>query len=315
MSVAAPVSIPSSDLVSTTATLLAGGDLRVALPWRALAVTGPDAASFLQGQFTTDVREVGAGVSRLGCLLNLKGRVQVSFRLIATDDGFLMLLPADQLAPAQARLAKYAVFSKVTLTATDLVITGVLGEQALATLAEAGWELPTERAVSRRANDFLVHLPGVARALLVGADAAASTDAAALAAWDAAAIAAGEYHVTAATSEHYQPQEIDYHTLLGVSYQKGCYLGQEIVARLYFRGQLKSGLCRLQADWPANATEAPMPGQAILAGEQSVGEMLSVAWPAPGRVELLAIVRLDAETPSLDLGETRLSLQRADFLR
>lgn len=315
MSAASPVSIPSSDLCAATAALLAGGDLRVALPWRALAVTGPDAATFLQGQVTTDVREISGGVSRLGCLLNLKGRVQVSFRLIARDDGFLMLLPADQLAPAQARLAKYAVFSKVTLTAPDLAITGVLGEQALAGLAEQGWTLPAARAVSRLGEDFLVHLPGLARALLVSPGAAAGADAGALAAWDAAAIAAGEYHVPAAASERHQPQEIDYHTLLGVSYQKGCYLGQEIVARLYFRGQLKSGLCRLQADWPADAGQAPVPGQAVLAGEQSVGEVLALAWPAPGRLELLAIARLDAEAPCLALGTTRLALRRADFLR
>lgn len=315
MSVVPPASIPSPDLGAATAALLAGGDLRVALPWRALAVTGPDAATFLQGQVTTDVREVSAGVSRLGCLLNLKGRVQVSFRLIATDDGFLMLLPAGQLAPAQTRLAKYAVFSKVTLTATDLAITGVLGEQALAGLAAQGWALPAERAVSRLGDGFLVHLPGLARALLVGPGAAAGADAAAIAAWDAAAIAAGEYHVPAAASEQFQPQEIDYHTLLGVSYQKGCYLGQEIVARLYFRGQLKSGLCRLQAGWPADAEQAPTPGQAVLSGEQVVGEVLALAWPAAGRIELLAIVRLDAEAPELELGTTRLPLQRADFLR
>lgn len=316
MSVVTSSSVPSSALRQDTAARLAAADLRVTLPWQALAVTGPDAATFLQGQATTDIREVSAEVSRLGCLLNLKGRVQASFRLVAIDDGFLLVLPADQLAAAQTRLAKYAVFSKVTLAASPLRITGVFGEQALAALTADGWTLPSDQGVSRRGDDRLVRLPGVARALLIsGAATDAASDEASLAAWDCAAIAAGEYLVPAAASEQHQPQEIDYHTLLGVSYQKGCYLGQEIVARLYFRGQLKSALCRLQADWTDDLGAAPAIGQSVLSGTQNVGEVLAVAWPAPDRVELLTILRLDAEAPQIDLDGTRLSLQRSDFLR
>lgn len=315
MSVVTPVTVPSPALRQDTAARLAAADLQVALPWQALAVTGPDAATFLQGQVTTDIREVSAEVSRLGCLLNLKGRVQASFRLVAIDDGFLLLLPTDQLAAAQARLAKYAVFSKVTLAVSPLRISGVLGEQALAGLVAAGWALPPDQGVSRRDSDLLVRLPGVARALLIGAAGAAASDEASLAAWDCAAIAAGEYLVPAAASEQHQPQEIDYHTLLGVSYQKGCYLGQEIVARLYFRGQLKSALCRLQADWADDTLAAPAIGQSVLSGTQNVGEVLALGWPAADRIEVLAILRLDAEAPQLDLGGERLSLQRSDFLR
>lgn len=293
--------LPAADRRQATATALAGQDVITALPLRALAVTGADALTFLQGQVTTDMREVTASESRLGCLLTLKGRIQASFRVVAVADGFLLVLPADQLAPAQARLAKYAVFSKVTLSERPLAIRGVLGRQARARVEDLGWVWPeAAQQVSHHGDALLIRLPGQDRALWLGGDAATATDPVALAAWDSAVIASGELLLPASASERYQPQELDYHQLHGVSYQKGCYLGQEIVARLYFRGQLKTALMRLSAHLPAGDSDPGLQlGQDIMAGGRHVGEVISAAWPDAERVELLALVRQDAEDLSL----------------
>lgn len=293
--------LPAADRRQATATVLAGQDVITTLPLRALAVTGIDALTFLQGQVTTDMREVTAGESRLGCLLTLKGRIQASFRVVAVADGFLLILPADQLAPAQARLGKYAVFSKVTLSERPLAIQGVLGRQARARIEDLGWVWPeAAQQVSHHGDDLLIRLPGQDRALWLGSAAAATTDPVALAAWDSAVVASGELLLPAAASERYQPQELDYHQLHGVSYQKGCYLGQEIVARLYFRGQLKTALMRLSAHLPTEGSDPGLQlGQDIMADGRHVGELISAAWPDAERVELLALVRQDAGDLSL----------------
>jgi len=321
-----PTALPTPDarLRLATAAALAGADVITPLPLRALAVTGADALTFLQGQVTTDMREVTPAQSRLGCLLNLKGRIQASFRVLAIADGFLLVLPADQFEPARLRLAKYAVFSKVTLAERPLRIRGVLGGHALARLQAAGWTWPdAAQQVATRADALLARLPGDQRALLLepaGSDAGEreddTPDAAALAAWHCAAVAAGELLLPQEASERWQPQEMDYHQLQGVSYQKGCYLGQEIVARLYFRGQLKTALTRLRADWPSDAGDAGLaPGQDIRAGERGVGEIVSVAWPDAAHVELLALLRQDAESPTVQAAGRDLALSILPFTR
>lgn len=310
---------PDAGLRQATADALAGQDVITRLPLRALAVTGPDALTFLQGQVTTDMREVSAEQSRLGCLLNLKGRIQSSFRLLGIENGFLLLLPEDQLEPARQRLAKYAVFSKVVLGEQPLHIHGVLGDRARARLEAAGWHWPDAAQQTTGHGDArLIRLPGASRALLLTADTVTDWPAngAAQAAWHCASIASGELLLPATASERWQPQEMDYHQLHGVSYQKGCYLGQEIVARLYFRGQLKTALMRLRGAWPeAAGLPAPELGQDILSEGRAVGELISAAWPDDGHVELLALVRQDAGGLSLHSGDQRLDLSPLPFTR
>lgn len=307
-----PVDTPAPPQRHATALLLANHDLRLHLPWRALRVTGPDALSFLQGQVTCDMREVTPTQSRLGCLLNLKGRVQVSFRVLAVDDGFLLLLPAEQLDTAVTRLSKYALFSKVSLTPASPAITGFAGASALGRLPT----VPDQaQGVLADADGWLIRLPGEQRLLQVSREDAADTrpDAAALAAWQCLEIRSGEILIASAEQEQFQPQEIDYHTLQGVSYQKGCYLGQEIVARLYFRGQLKAGLQYLRVATSDGA--GPQPGQVILAGDQSVGTVLRVSWPDAEHADLLSLVRHDSGSLTLMLDGRALAVQALPFSR
>lgn len=308
---------PAPDLLAASARLEAQDHVVLTLPWRVLAITGPDAQTFLQGQLTTDMREVTPAQSRLGCLLNLKGRVQISGRLLAWPEGYALLLPDSQFDAARARLGKYGVFSKISLNELPLRVQGMLGAQALrhniTPDASTGDQLP-----------LCIRLPGTARALLLSdplaepvvADSGAAGSAVAAAAqhcWDAAAIAAGEWTLDAAETELFQPQEMDYHALQGVSYQKGCYLGQEIVARLYFRGQLKTELSAWRTTTDCPAAKA---GDALLDQEgQRVGEVIRAAWTSTGQALLLAQTKRENEAANLH-GQTGLiGLARQSFTR
>lgn len=318
---------PAPDVQAALAAMSTQDDLVVTLPWRALAITGPDAQTFLQGQLTTDLREVTATQSRLGCLLNLKGRVQISGRLLAWPEGYVLLLPEAQFEPARARLGKYGVFSKISLQELPLRTQGLLGQDALHRADSLGLALPSltdsDTAAQASSGDSLplrIRLPGQSRGLLLSAadDAPALSDTstmadAALQRWEAAAILAGEWTLDIAETELFQPQEMDYHALHGVSYQKGCYLGQEIVARLYFRGQLKTEL----SAWQTPQTPAEIKaGDALLDADGTrVGEVIRAVWSGTGEVVVLAQSKRDSEATHLQSTSTLLALTRFPFQR
>lgn len=320
---------PAPEVLAAIATLQAQDDVVLTLPWRALAITGPDAQTFLQGQFTTDLREVTPTQSRLGCLLNLKGRVQISGRLLAWPKGYALLLPADQFEPARARLGKYGVFSKISLSELPLRIQGLLGQGAFNRAASLGLALPTTgnddsdaslQACSGDSLPLCIRLPGLTRGLLLSsseqspilADTQAMNDAAQQC-WNAAAISAGEWTLDVAETELFQPQEMDYHALHGISYQKGCYLGQEIVARLYFRGQLKTEL----SAWQIVSTQAEIKaGDALLDADGSrIGEVIRVAWSNAGHALVLAQSKRDSSATQLQSATALLALTRLPFQR
>lgn len=270
------------------------------LPWSVISVSGPDASTFLQGQVTTDMRELSAGQSRPGCLLNLKGRIETNFYICPQDNGFLMVVHNSLQDSAITRLKKYGVFSKVDITASSLKVVGYLGK------------VSDELALPNNSNEsiaeqgqYWLRLHGDARFLRLcqpeQLEPKIKADMGDLTRWLAASIAAGDWLIDASAQGLYQPQELDAHELQGVSYQKGCYLGQEIVARLYFRGQLKSSLKCLKSTALNTADIAPQ--QVITANGQSVGEVVA----AIGSTGLaLAIVRNEYNEVEITLanGET-----------
>lgn len=280
------------------------------LAWRALTLTGVDAQTFLQGQLTCDMKLIHAKQASLGCLLNLKGRIEASLLVLAQEDGYALLMPSNQLAAVKARLAKYAAFSKVSLNEPALAIGGLLNADRLP--EDLGAQA---YAVAEHAGVRYVRLPGQHRVLTLSvAEPMPAEHSIAQAAWQAEAIASGEVCIDATAVDLWQPQELDYHTLGGVSYQKGCYMGQEIVARLYFRGQLKTGLCWLHADWPeSHHAELDWP---IMAADKAVGRVIAAAWPDAHAIWLVASVRLDADELYWQRPDgQRLTLTRQAFRR
>ncbi len=234
--------------------------------WRVLGLRGEDAEEFLQGQLTADVRDVTAGFSRLAMHLSLKGRGLVSMRLLPAVDGFDILVPASMTEVLPALLKKYLMFSSSQLTVDDTrVLLALIGDQAAESLARAGLPVPhAADAVTSCGAMTLINAGAGQRylVLLPAADACvlwetliADCDPGGASQALHAEIAAGEGHVLPGAEDLFLPQALNYDLLQGVSFNKGCYTGQEVVARMHFRGEVKQRLRRV--GWPGTRVLPP----------------------------------------------------------
>lgn len=265
-----------------------------------LAVRGPDAGKFLQGQITCNISYLGTNGSSLGARCTAKGRMLSSFRIVSVADGFLLAMDRELLAPQLTDLQKYAVFSKAKLTdeSEAWVRYGLsAGDTALRAL---GLELATEAdSVATTESLFAIRLSDGRAELWVPAEHDASIrqqlsehlPPATLNDWLLAQIRAGIGQVTGATRELFIPQMINLQAVGGVSFKKGCYTGQEIVARMQYLGKLKRRLYRLTG----TCAELPLPGTELFSPvhRSAVGEVVLAASCATG-VELLAVLQEDA---------------------
>ncbi|RMH84246.1 folate-binding protein [Pseudomonas sp. AOB-7] len=265
-----------------------------------LAVRGADAGKFLQGQLTCNLDYLSATQSSLGARCTPKGRMLSSFRIVPVDGGYLLAMARELVAAQLADLQKYAVFSKSKLSdeSPAWVRFGLAGGDAL--LAELGLELGAERDAMASAGELLAVRLGDGRAELWAPAAAAEGLHSRLAAalpqaplndWLLAQVRAGVGQVFGASRELFIPQMLNLQALGGVSFKKGCYTGQEIVARMQYLGKLKRRLYRLRlsgTDTPAIGVElfSPVHGS-------SVGEVVLAA-QADDAVELLAVLQEDA---------------------
>jgi hypothetical protein len=219
-----------------------------------LAVTGRDAVKFMQGYTTCDLEQLDAGHAQRGAICNIKGRMVSNFLVISTAEGLLLRMDKEMVESTEAFLGKYIVFSKAELAnlTDDMACLGAFGDA----LAETGDTLPQDMySITDSDDGKLLKVDDnrfelwTARPWQGGSEPAAE----ALAAWQLAELRSGIVWVNVDTSEEYIPQMFDLHNQAGISFDKGCYLGQEIVARMQYRGELKNRLHLAEApdDVPA----------------------------------------------------------------
>lgn len=275
-----------------------------------ITLAGPESMKFLQGQTTTDFRAVEAGRVLPGAICSLKGRVLFSFIAVPQGNDVALALPTDQLEAALAHLKKYAVFSRTQLkdASAEMALLGIVGPAGGQVIEELGLVPPEPgRTTAGETGAWAVRLFAEERYLLALPAEQLREQWAGLrqrwplapeSAWWAADIQAGFATVFAAARDRFQPQELNYHALDAVSYNKGCYTGQEVVARLYFRGKLKQRLYRLRADGVSSA------GAVFAAGGSLAGEVVMAAVDGDNTTALLAVVRNSAARDGgLTLGE------------
>ena len=267
-----------------------------------VAVSGDDAAAFLHAQFTNDVLALETGTAQWSSWLSAKGRILATFLLVRRSDHFLMMLPAELAAPILKRLSMFVLRSKVKLEDASgrLARLGSAGPNAAAIVATHWGSAPAPMRSVERDGALVVGLDAGRFVVIAPASHAsairekfASTESAGAEAWEAAAIRAGIATVLAATQEAFIPQMVNFELIGGVSFKKGCYPGQEIVARTHYRGGLK----RRMAMAHIAGDEAPKPGDAIYStafGEQAAGQVANAA-PAPGGgFDALVVAQLES---------------------
>ncbi|MFW0754486.1 YgfZ/GcvT domain-containing protein [Pseudomonas sp. H11T01] len=265
-----------------------------------LAVRGSDASKFLQGQLTCNLNYLSDTQASLGARCTQKGRMQSSFRILLEGDGCLLAMATELLEPQLADLKKYAVFSKSKLTDESAAWVRFGLGQADAALSTLGLELPPETDAVARANGLIAIRVSPGRAELWAAADQAQTLRGHLSAqlvegdlnqWLLGQVRAGIGQVMPSTRELFIPQMLNLQAVGAVSFKKGCYTGQEIVARMQYLGKLKRRLYRLQLD----ASELPEPGAQLFSPTHgsSIGEVV-IAARAEQHIELLAVLQAEA---------------------
>jgi len=267
-----------------------------------IRASGEDAARFLQGQLTQDVQHLPPGQARLAALCNPKGRMLASFWVLRrADDELLLITSADTLAATLKRLSMFVLRARLKLSdaTSELALRGLIGDATISIAAGAN------QTSADSQNDAVSTIPlpaadGAPRALWLGpvgtpAPAAASLSSAD---WLAAEVRAGVARITQPVVEALVPQMLNYESVDGVHFQKGCYPGQEVVARSQFRGAIKR---RAFVGQVAGAAQA---GQDVFSAadpSQPVG-LIAQAAPVPGGTAVIAALRLDALEQPLAVG-------------
>jgi folate-binding protein YgfZ len=259
--------------------------------WGVIRAHGADAAAFLHSQLTQDIEGLGAEEARLAGYCSPKGRLLASFVVWRpAPDEVLLACSADLLAATLKRLSMFVLRAKCKLSdaSAELSLYGVVGG-ALALPATAG-------AVQGDADRTLIRLPdvdGLARALLVQPAEAAVPDLPPidLATWNWLEVRSGVARIVAPTVEQFVPQMVNLEVVGGVNFKKGCYPGQEIVARSQYRGTVKRRAMLFDSDAELR------PGQEVFHSDdpgQPAGLVANAARGPGGTSSALVEVKLAA---------------------
>lgn len=197
-----------------------------------IQIAGTEAEKYLQGQLTCDVTKLAVGESTLTAHCDPKGKMSALFRLIRQDEQtFYMLLKSELLPSALDQLKKYAVFSKVTFTLLDWQILGAAGTKGIEKCGQFSVQIRIN-VKAQQPRMILLNPTRLALEPTVEAEA-----------WDLLDIQDGIPSLAAATQLEFIPQALNLQSIeQAISFQKGCYIGQETVARAKYRGANKRAL-------------------------------------------------------------------------
>lgn len=262
----------------------------------AIQVTGADAGGFLQGQLTCDINELSETRASMAALCNAKGRVISTLLVVKTPQEFVLILPAGLRDIVLNVLRKYVLRAKVQLAQHDsLTVCGISGDVCLAD----DLELPQTDFAVALCPEPLIKLPAAPRFLWLLAEDTATRKIAELAEqqgvapgsmaeWRYRDINSGLPWFSPEQSEQHIPQMLNLDRLGGISFSKGCYTGQEIVARTHYLGKVKRALFVADYSGPV----MPQPGASVRDAEcQVTGTVLAAAaWE--GRTRLLLVLQI-----------------------
>ena len=288
-----------------------------------LHLSGPDALAFLQGQLSCDTRKLNRDTALPGLFCTAQGRVICDFLLVELAPGHLALRMRRDIRAASAELfSRYIIFSKAELDAErdDWQVLACWGPAALEQLGEVFGVAPSSRYGACQGEGFAIVqmdeagqqfecllAPAAKEKLLTHLDKDATP--APEIAWQGLQLASGVARIEAATTGEFIPQMLNYDLTGHISFNKGCYTGQEVVARMHYRGKSKRRLYLASLDSAALAEQAepPAPGDALYSptGKQATGKVVNCVAQGDGTIALLASATADGVEAGLHLSQAQ----------
>lgn len=286
-----------------------------------IEVSGEDAMDFLQNQFSNDIKEVSTTHSQLSAYCNPKGRMLASFRIFKREQNYFLELSSDLLEPTLKRLRMFVLRSKVNLEdASDRFARIGLAGQGVESLLKSHFN-NTPNKINESCNEnecTLIRLAGETQRFEIHGPSATLSDlwrewqsqaqAVGRETWDWFDTHSGIPVINQRTVEAFVPQMVNFSTIGGVSFTKGCYPGQEVVARMHYLGKLKRRMYLAHVDhnkFPVSGTELYIQNTDQTTEQaQSCGKIVQ-AQPSPkGGYDLLAVIQIAHVNEPIKLGSS-----------
>lgn len=270
--------------------------------WGLLQLQGADTVNFLQGQVTNDVRLLTGNNAHYSGYCSPKGRLLAMFLALKQDNYLYLQMPKSLIEPIMKRLKMFVMRSIVDIqdTSDHIIKLGVAGPQADALLTKVFGQLPRqEYEFLTLPNGSLLKLPGAARyeLFLKGEHAPAIWNAlleesvpVGAAVWDWLEIQAGIPEINLQTQEEFVPQMLNLDALQAINYKKGCYTGQEIVARTHYLGKVKR---RTQLAHLNSGTRPQLNDDVVDVNGQAIGKIVRIAPALTEGFDILVECRLE----------------------
>lgn len=276
-----------------------------------IKASGSEAQTFLQGQLTNDIRQVTPNKAQLSAWCSPKGRMLVSFYICQRHDDYFLFLPKDSFEAIFKRLKMFVLRSDVQLedVSDSLLCMGLAGEKSSTLLQKLELAVPESEPFAATLRDSLsiINLPtgsnprywiihdNVEIMQTLWAKLAESAEKVGRDAWEFLDILAAVPTINAQLSEEFVPQMANWQALGGLNFKKGCYTGQEVVARMAYLGSLKRRMYLAKLD----TDNAPQIGGKLLANNENAGQIVNVQAHPNGGYILLAVLKIALENESI----------------
>ncbi|MFT5426567.1 MAG: folate-binding protein YgfZ [Gammaproteobacteria bacterium] len=278
-----------------------------------IEVSGDDSEDFLHGQFTINIKELTNNYCQFSAWCNPKGQVKATFLIYRNDNNFTILLPAELKGTFVKQLQMFVLRANVNISdkSDELIRIGVQMKDDT-TLSNLIDSVPEQLGDVTFSNDIhclrITSNENVRRFILIGSadrqielwkEFAKHVTPVGTSLWELLDLQTAYPWVTTETTQKFLPQMLNMDLIDGLNYQKGCYPGQEIIARLHFRGQLKRSLCLATTALDSRVIS----GDQLYDSDKSIGTVIN-AQAANDKYYLLAVIDIDSREKKISLGNS-----------
>ncbi len=273
----------------------------------ALKISGPDAERFLQGQLTCNLNDINTETVHYGACCNAKGRIVANFNISFDGENYWLVLPIESAEILEKHLQKYKVFFKATIEncQQDQLIFGQ-------------W-LDGVKDSASHSDSHCLNISEHRRLIICANESAAEfTNLVPTLDWRLADISEGIHYITAEQTEQWLPQHINWHQIGGISFNKGCYTGQEIIARLQYLGKAKKALYHYSSN-NSDISASQIGKQLFNTEGKNQGDLLFTrTLPSDDKVQIEVLAVLNTDDPDeivylTDSGDFPLTLQNLSY--